>query len=276
MNLKAAAKVIIPRAITNRIRIARYQWELLRFHPYQVRRSRAGFEFNLWISGPTARNWYDRDSPAVAPEIAFLAQHRLRESATVFECGAFQCLIAMVLAKFVGPAGKVVAVEAGLRNVEAGLRNCRLNDARNVEVIHAAVSSSSDQLVFSRQANGQVDDGSGAWGRTTVPSVSIDALTERFGVPDVLFIDVEGFEAQALQGATNTLARHRPDCFIEVHAACGLEKFGGSVAAVCDFLRTFGYILWMCGPGGESFIPLDERSALTKSRFFLIATASGS
>jgi FkbM family methyltransferase len=272
MNLRSAAKAVIPRAITNSIRIARYQWTLRRFKPYQVRHTRAGFDFDLWISDPTARNWYDRDSPAVPPEMAFLAQHRLREGATVFECGAFQVLIAMVLARFVGPSGKVIAVEASGRNVEVGLRNCRLNDVRNVEIVHAAVASSSDWLPFNYRANGRVDDGSGLWGRAVVPSVTIDDLRRRFGAPDVLFIDVEGFEAEALQGAAHILARDQPDCFIEVHAGCGLETFGGSVGALARFLQAFGYTLWMNGPEGREFVPFDERSELIGSRFFLIAT----
>jgi FkbM family methyltransferase len=272
MTLRSAAKAVIPRAITDRIRIARYRWTLRHFQPYQVRHRCAGFEFNLWISDPTARNWYDRDSPAVPPEITFLAQHRMREGATVFECGGFQALIAMVLARFVGPTGKVIAVEASGRNVEVGLRNCRLNGVRNVEIVHAVVASSSDWLPFNYRTNGRVDDGSGAWGRTMVPGVSVDDLRRRFGAPDVLFIDVEGFEAQVLQGAADTLARGRPDCFVEVHAGCGLEFFGGSVGALARFLQTFGYTLWMSGPQGPEFVPFDERSELIKSRFFLIAT----
>ena len=73
-----------------------YRWTLRRFRPYQVRRSWAGYQFDLWISDPTAKSWYDRDSPEIPPEMSFLAQHRLRPGATVFDCGAHQCVIAMI------------------------------------------------------------------------------------------------------------------------------------------------------------------------------------
>ena len=119
MNLKGAAKLVIPQAVANQLRVARYRWTLRRFQPYQVRRSRAGYQFELWISDPTAKSWYDRDDPEIPPEMSFLAKHRLRSGATVFDCGAFQCLIAMILAKFVGTTGKVVAVEASPHNYEA-------------------------------------------------------------------------------------------------------------------------------------------------------------
>ena len=42
--------------------------------------------------------------------------------------------------------------------------------------------------------NGQVDDGSRGWGRVEVPATTIDALSQAHGYPDVLFVDVEGFE----------------------------------------------------------------------------------
>ena len=71
--------------------------------------------------------------------MSFLAQHRLRSGATVFDCGAHQCVIAMILAKFVGATGKVVAVEASPHNYDAANRNIRLNEAGNVTAVHAAV-----------------------------------------------------------------------------------------------------------------------------------------
>jgi FkbM family methyltransferase len=229
----------------------------------------------LWITDPTAKSWYDRDSAEIPLEMTFLAQHRLRIGATVFDCGAFQCLIAMILAKFVGPAGKVVAVEASPHNYEAAIRNCRLNDAANVEVINAAVSDTSDLIEFNCRENGQVDDDTGAWGKIAVPSISVDELSRRYGPPDVLFIDVEGFESKVMKGAPETLSQHRPDCFFEMHVGCGLEKFGGSVKSITDPLHALGYHLWMNGPGLDTFIPFSESAALVRERFFLIAiTAS--
>ena len=272
MSIKNAAKFVLPRSVTNRIRVSQYRWALRHFQPYQVRRTRAGFQFELWISDPTARSWYDRDSAEVPPEISFLAKHRLRAGAVVFDCGAFQSLIAMMLARFVGADGKVVAVEANPHNYEVGLRNCRLNDARNVEVVHAAVSDSFDPVEINYRLNGQVDDGSGQWGRVSVPSISVDELTRRFGAPDVLFVDVEGFEAKVLRGGSETLSRHRPDCFIEMHVGCGLETFGGSVKSITDTLQGLGYHLSAGDPELSIFTPFSAESPIVKKRFFLIAT----
>jgi len=274
MNLRSAAKLVLPQSVANQIRLAAYRWTFSRFKPYQVRRSWAGYPFDLWISDPTSESWYDHDSPEISPEMSFLAQHRLRPGATVFDCGAHQCVIAMVMAKFVGATGKVIAVEASPHNYETGVRNCRVNDAGNVTVIHAAVSDNQDPVEFNRRGNGQVDDGTGAWGKIAVPSVSVDELARRYGPPDVLFVDVEGFESKVLRGAIETLSRYRPDCFFEMHVGCGLEKFGGSVKSIAGTLDELGYELWMCSPELGTFVSFAEQSPLVEARFFLIAVPS--
>jgi FkbM family methyltransferase len=276
MSFRGAVRLVLPPAVANRLRLASYRWSLRRFQSYQVRRSRSGHQFDLWISDPTARSWYDRESSEVPAEMAFLAQHRLRPGAVVFDCGAFQCLIAMLLAKFVGAEGKVVAVEASPHNFQAASRNCRLNGASNIELVNAAVSDTAEPLEFNCRPNGQVDDGSGAWGKISVPSVSVDELTRRFGPPDILFIDVEGFESRVMRGAATTLARHRPDCFLEMHVGCGLEKFGGSVKSITDTFEGLGYRLWMGSPERDTFVPFSAASAMVNARFFLIATAAPS
>jgi FkbM family methyltransferase len=280
MNLRAAAKLVLPQAVANQLRVAAYRRELRRFRPYQVRRTRAGYPFDLWISDPTAKSWYDSDAPEIReeipPEMSFLTQHRLRPGAVVFDCGAFQCLIAMILGKFVGATGKVVAVEASPHNCEAAIRNCQLNQFGNIEVINAAVSGTLDPVEFNCRANGQVDDGTGAWGKITVPSLSVDELTRRYGPPDVLFVDVEGFESKVLRGAIDTLSRYHPDCFFEMHVGCGLEKFGGSVKSIADSFIELGYRLWMSGGEHDSFVPFSAQSPLVGARFFLIAIAAAS
>jgi FkbM family methyltransferase len=276
MSLRGTAKSVLPRAVTNRIRVAAYRWSLNRFRPYQVRRIWAGYQFDLWISDPTSKSWYGRDLLEVPPEMSFLAKHHLRSGATVFDCGAHQCVVAMVLAKLVGTTGRVIAVEASPLNYETALRNIKMNDAGNVTAVHAAVSDNLEPIEFNVRGNGQVDDGTGAWGKIAVPSVSVDELTRRYGGPDVLFVDVEGFESRVLQGAANTLSRYRPDCFLEMHVGCGLEKFGGSVKSITSALRDLGYTLWMGDPALDTFVPFSADSPLVGKRFFMIAIPTAS
>lgn len=191
----------------------------------RVRHNYGGFDLEVELIDPMGAGWYDHDWPEL-PEIALLKQHGLRPGARVFDIGAHQCVVAMMLSKTVGPQGFVLAVEASPENCDAGEQNRKLNEIDNCRILHAAGAAKSGSLIFNRGTNGQVDDGTGEWGQIEVEAYSVDDLANRFGAPDVLFIDVEGFECELLRGAQKTLD-NRPDCFVEVHVKAGLEKFGG-------------------------------------------------
>jgi FkbM family methyltransferase len=214
--------------------------------------------------------WYDSDWPEL-PEISLLKSHGLKPGATVFDIGAHQCVVAMMLAHPVGENGTVLAVEALPRNAELGRRNCELNGYSSVHVVNAAVGERSGRIEFSTDQHvsaGRSSASTTVW----VDSHSIDDLSERFGWPDVLFIDIEGYEIRALLGATKTLERN-PDCFVEVHVGCGLEEFGGSVESLVRFFPTDRFALYLRAEADKQFDSFQLSDQRTTRRFFLIAVA---
>lgn len=50
-----------------------------------------------------------------------------------------------------------------------------------------------------------------------VPCTTIDALTGKYGTPDFIKIDTEGWELAIIHGALQTLADHKPDLYVEIH-----------------------------------------------------------
>src|SRR5205823_1709771 len=108
-------------------------------------------------------------------------------------------------------------------------------------------------------------------GTIEVEALTIDTLTEKYGAPNVVYLDVEGMELAALQGAKKTLAAF-PDCFVEVHTKKGLEAAGGSVSAVLAHFPDCDYDCFIYTEQSPTPVPLASAGPdLLSERFFLTA-----
>lgn len=218
-----------------------------------------------------AAAWYDHDW-AELPEIAFLKKHKLKPGASVFDLGAHQGIVAMMLALECSPSGKVVAVEGTRHNAEQAVKNFALNSVSNVTLIHAIVGDTAGgEVFFSNTLNGAVTaDGIGE----AVKTVTIDSLSEEHGCPDLVFLDIEGFECHALAGAGRTLANGVDFC-IEVHEGCGLQDHGDKEAIMACFPPS-SYRCFISFPEGGDFKPWSSGDALPEDRFWLVALSNRS
>jgi FkbM family methyltransferase len=247
----------------DRLRLIRDRVYVLTFKSRVVSHKYGGIPLTLQICDPMAKLWYDKDWDEL-PEITFLKKLKLRPGAKVFELGAHQGQMALLLANVVAPRGTVIALEPSNYNFKIANKNAELNHATNITFINAAVAESDGKLHFNNCLNGRVGSG------PEVSSFCIDSLCRQYGEPDVIFLDVEGYEFNVLQGARKLLTGNA-DWFVEVHSGCGLESLGASSADVVEMFRSRGYSL---------FVQTDEHyqqqfcemHAMPTHRFFLIAT----
>ena len=269
--LKRIARALLPRRVLGWIRVRRLHWAIQRYPTRVVRHNYGNGELSVYLSDGLAGGWYDHDWPDL-PEIARLRQHRLRPGARVFDVGAHQGVVAMMLAREVGPTGRVVAIEPSEHNVVAARKNVELNGMTQLTVVHAAVLDTSGPVTFNQGANAQMDDGTAHWGRNEVRGVTADELAAEFGLPDVMFVDVEGCECRVLDGA-RTILSHRIDWFVEVHVGCGLETLGGSVDRVLAYFPSSQYDILINRADGDGFRPPVPNDPILKERFHLLAIA---
>ncbi|HEV7991603.1 MAG TPA: FkbM family methyltransferase [Gemmatimonadaceae bacterium] len=261
-------KVLSDRLYTQ-LGIARDRLALARFHSYVATHRYGGYELSVHIGDEMARGWYDHDWPMMA-EIATLAERgRLRAGARVFDIGAHQGVVAMILGRLVGEAGRVVAVEATPHNVAVARKNVAQNALAQVTVVHAAGADAPGVLQFSPRMNGHVAAADEA--SVDVRALTVDELTAEHGVPQVLFVDVEGYELHVLRGARRTLAEHRPDLFVEVHMGEGLERFGDAddvLALIPD-----GYDVLVSKTDAGPYLPLADGREILRGHSRLVALA---
>lgn len=275
--LVALADRVLPAAIAGRLRTWRTARAERRYLRRTVEHRYGGQRFRVTIGSPYGER-YDGDW-AELPEIAVLRRHGLRPGARVFNLGANHGVIALMLADAVGSDGRVVALEADPNLAAIAARNAADNGLHWLECRHAAVAARSGEVRFG--VDGRVADAGGRFGARPVPAVAIDDLADRYGPPDVVFMDVEGYEAQALAGAARTLARGA-DWFVEVHGDQALSIYGARNQDVVGFfdpsryelLAGRGWLGWL--PSGEigestSFAVLPPGQPPPDERFFLLA-----
>jgi FkbM family methyltransferase len=216
------------------------------------------------LADPLAEGWYDHDWDELAA-ISFLRdQQVLVSGATVFDLGAHQAVVALMLAQEVGNAGQVVAIEAEPHNARVAALNRDLNQASNLTVLHAAGAATAGVISFAEGLNGQIDEHTTA-GNVDVTAVTVDGLAQEYGTPDIVFIDVEGYEGHVLRGATNTLANGSTSFLVEVHEA--LTSYGGSADEIAGHFLDFDRYVAI-----EEHEPFAALEGLPRAgRFFLIA-----
>ena len=237
MNARALAFRYMPSFVISQVKAVKSFLAVQFFRPYAARHNYAGFDLTIHITDRTGRLWYDHDWEEL-PEHALLRTFKLKPGAKVFELGAHQAVVALMVSRFVGETGSVLALEPGQHNFETALKNKQLNAAHNLTVLCAAASDRSGEISFSDGMNGRIGYG------VKRPAYSVDDLATKFGTPDIVKIDVEGYESRVLEGATATLAA-KPDWYVEVHSGLGLEANGGSPEQIVQVFRDAGYKLYI-------------------------------
>jgi FkbM family methyltransferase len=177
------------------------------------------------------------------PWIQELLRTELRPGGCYYDVGAhygFFCLIAM---RFLGPSGSVVALEPDPQNAVILNAHVARNNLEQIRVVEAAVWSSAGQMTFeqaaeaSNRTQGKIaSEGNGGSARISVPAVRLDDLVFTAGhrAPDLIKMDVEGAEWEALQGARRVLTEVKPKWLCEIHDP---EQLG----QIRNYFEQFGY-----------------------------------
>jgi len=131
------------------------------------------------------------------------------------------------------------------------------------------VAETEGEVLFSQTFNGCVSIDEGEFLAKPVQAITIDGLAKKFGSPDVLFLDIEGYEIAALRGAQETL-KNQATWFIEVHGDAILSKYGSRNAEVLEFFQDQYKHYYRTEEKGP-FVRLERKGPVPKLRFLFAA-----
>jgi FkbM family methyltransferase len=268
MQIEIYAKRYLPQPVVDVLRVMKYRMDLATFSRRVVSHSYGGHNLHMNINDRVAGEWYDKDWE-LPPEIEFLSHGQVPRTGRVFDLGAHQCLIAMLMARELVPEGAVVAVEANRHNAEIARSNLELNAVDSIDVVHGLVSSSIGKAHADLSFNSRAKRGVDALVSEAIDALSIDQLSQLKGWPDLVYMDIEGFEIEALKGATQTLTRW---ChwFVELHGDDTLSRYGARNADVLKFFGVQDFARYICPLTDNKFRLVTESEPLPTERCFLI------
>jgi FkbM family methyltransferase len=145
----------------------------------------------------------------------FLYEYTPRPGDVVFDIGAGIGAEMLLFSRLVGLSGRVVSVEAHPRTYRRLIDLCKVNELGNVTPLQVAVSDTDGAIVISdleHHLHNTVLEPEGSGIEVTV--CRIDTLAGELGVQriDLLKMNIEGAERQAIQGMGAVLANTRHLC----------------------------------------------------------------
>lgn len=191
---------------------------------------------------PQAREpfeWFCFRSPEMVRELdGFLA--RSAGCRRLLDVGACHGLFALAFTQG-RPGAAAVAVEPSPLAWQILEANVRSNPEARVTPVQTAVGAAPGVLRMHYSWHHLEASPPDASGGLSIPLRTLDSLRDELAFrPDVMKIDVEGYEISVLRGAGRILREDRPILFLEVHPQ-RIHELGGTMSELGDLLAEHGY-----------------------------------
>lgn len=171
-------------------------------------------------------------------------KYKIKKGMTIYDIGANIGQYALFFSKLVGPLGQVISCEPNKKVFDNLISNIQLNKLKNVNCQNVALGSKRSQAYLSTNPDslntGKISNVEPTYDiheteKILVNITTLDDLSANGCFPNIIKIDTEGSAAAILQGGSETIRKHHPSFYIELH---GPEE----QTAVQD-LANFGYKL---------------------------------
>ena len=164
-------------------------------------------------------------------------QKEIRKGDVIVDIGANIGYYALQEARLAGDNGRVYAIEPVPENVELLKKNIELNNYSNIEVFQLAVGAASktDYIYISNYRNTAAMIKTQSYiDKVPVQVTTLDKFLENKPPPNLIRMDVEGYEVEIVKGMTKLLESNKPlKLIVELHPPYYVTKEKRK-----DFLKT--------------------------------------
>ncbi len=173
------------------------------------------------------------------PEAQKLYSTLISVGETVYDLGANTGIHSLLFSKLVGSNGKVFAFEPLQENLLEIESLKQLNLVTNIYLIDQAIGDKSGNFSFKvgrhNKQGSLIGIGCEAGSTVTVVVTTLDCLIDGgLALPDLIKVDIEGSEGDALDGFSKSIVKSYPSFAIDLHTPQQDVRVG-------EFLKGYGY-----------------------------------
>ncbi|MEI6137670.1 MAG: FkbM family methyltransferase [Mariniphaga sp.] len=207
-------------------------------------------------------------------EIALL-KSVVKPGITILDIGANIGFYTTIFSKAVGPKGQVSSFEPDITNYHHLRENTK--GLSNVQIHHKAVASETQNILLYTSKEINVDHRTYKHEKfdqkIEITAISLDEFVKNNEGIDVIKIDIQGFEMQAMKGMTHILKNNHNIRIFSEFWPYGLKMAGSSVLEYYEHLTNLGFLVYMFTAKG--LIPLNIEAVqgmilLDKNHYFNI------
>lgn len=195
-------------------------------------------------SSRTAKDWfYPRylDGTLHESEITKKIVDTLNDDSIFYDVGA-NIGYYTIFASEVCSKGEVHAFEIEPHFIQLTRKSLKMNPTTATLNNNAVSNKTGDTVSYSGEFGKTSIDSTTTTGSREVDTITIDDYAADNPHPDVMKIDVEGFERHVLEGAERVLEEGYPETmFLEIHPP-KIQNYGGQVQDILNLLDSYGYI----------------------------------
>lgn len=210
-----------------------------------------GVDFNMYSKGDDGivLQIYHGLDYIEASDLAIFGRFIPKE-AVILDIGANTGLYSVYCSKKM-PSAQIYSFEPHPSNLDRLEYNLKINGSKNVQIVPKAIGRSTDTITFTVPTDDVISDTSSAvekfshssyqgrlqWKNIEVEQSSMDHFVSEKGLErvDLIKIDIEGYELEALAGGLKTIAKYRPVILLESFLTPEKEEFIHSILRDYDY-----------------------------------------